>query len=105
MFILYHLFNTQALQEMCATQKKRKKETLVLLTSNPKMNTSLQTERLGVSICTAYCVLKHLKYKRIIHQEDGHWPKTLVNELYQPALKHPYFTPFLNSITLTSIAC
>ena len=51
----------------------RERETLALLTANPEMNASVLSERLGVSVRTAYCILKHLKDKGIIHQEDGHW--------------------------------
>jgi predicted HTH transcriptional regulator len=51
----------------------REKETLALLTTNPEMNASVLSERLGVSVRTAYCILKQLKDKGIIYQEDGRW--------------------------------
>jgi predicted transcriptional regulator len=51
----------------------REQETLALLASNPEMNASLLSERLNVSVRTAYHVLKQLKDKGIIHQEDGRW--------------------------------
>lgn len=51
----------------------REKETLALLTANPEMNASVLSERLGVSVRTAYCILKQLKDKKIIHQEGGRW--------------------------------
>ena len=51
----------------------REQETLALLASNPEMNASLLSERLNVSVRTAYCVLKQLKDKGDIQQEDGRW--------------------------------
>ena len=51
----------------------REKETLSLLEANPKMNAALLSERLGVGVRTAYCVLKQLKDKGVIQQEAGRW--------------------------------
>ena len=56
--------------ERCAL---REKEALALLASNPEMNAYLLSERLGVGVRTAYCVLKQLKDKGVIRQEDSHW--------------------------------
>jgi ribosomal protein S25 len=55
----------------------REQETLALLASNPEINASLLSERLNVSVRTAYCVLKQLKDKGIIQQEDGRWRTNL----------------------------
>ena len=51
----------------------REKETLALLAANPEMNAHLLSERLGIGVRMAYCVLKQLKDKGVIRQEDGHW--------------------------------
>lgn len=51
----------------------REKETLALLTANPEMTASLLSERLGVGVRTAYGVLKQLKDRGVIQQENGHW--------------------------------
>ena len=51
----------------------REKETLALISANPEMNAYLLSERLGVGVRTSYSVLKQLKDKGVIQQEDGRW--------------------------------
>ena len=51
----------------------REKETLALLETCPEINAPMLSERLGVGIRMAYCILKALKDKGIIHQEGKLW--------------------------------
>ncbi len=51
----------------------RERETLALLGANPKMSAHLLAERLGVGVRMAYCILKALKDKGVVRQEDKRW--------------------------------
>ena len=51
----------------------REEERLSLPEATPERNAALLSERLGVGVRTAYCVLKQLKDKGVIQQEAGRW--------------------------------
>ena len=51
----------------------RERETLALFGANPEMDAHLLSERLGVGVRMAYCILKALKDKGVIQQEDKRW--------------------------------